>query len=159
VLLAGLVIIAALGLAVASREVASAPGPIGGVPELVLDPNTTPPRVLAALPHVGPVLANRLVEARTERPFSSLEDIQARVRGIGPVTLARIAPYLRRIESVSGPVPENLASTGGGTVAGKPKASRRKTIRRAMSNPKPAQVRIVANDGASQPNTVISPAR
>ena len=31
-------------------------------------------RALAALPHVGPALAQRLVEARTERPFSSLED-------------------------------------------------------------------------------------
>ena len=36
---------------------------------LRLDPNTVPPEVLTALPHVGPSLVNRWVTAREERPF------------------------------------------------------------------------------------------
>src|SRR5262249_53442055 len=95
VLLAGLVIVAGLGLEIAGRDVPSRWEPMAEPPELVLDPNTAPLRALAGLPHVGPALAQRLVEARTERPFSSLDDLQGRVRGVGPVTLARLEPYLR----------------------------------------------------------------
>jgi len=60
---------------------------------LRLDPNTVPPGVLTALPHVGPSLVNRWVTAREERPFRSLEDVRARVRGLGVATLGQIAPY------------------------------------------------------------------
>ena len=60
---------------------------------LRLDPNTVPPEVLAALPHVGSGLVDRWVKAREERPFRSLEDARARVRGLGPATLDQIAPY------------------------------------------------------------------
>jgi hypothetical protein len=61
---------------------------------LRLDPNTVPPGVLTALPHVGPSLVNRWVTAREERPFRSLEDARSRVRGLGKATLGQIAPYL-----------------------------------------------------------------
>src|SRR5438874_663438 len=94
-LLAGCAIIAAMGLEVASRDVPSTSESIVGVPDLALDPNTAPPRALTALPHIGPALANRIIEARSERPFTSLDDIRDRVRGVGPVTLTRIAAYLR----------------------------------------------------------------
>jgi len=50
---------------------------------------------LAQLPGIGPVLAKRIVELRsTQGPFRAVEDLR-RVRGIGPLTLARIRPYLR----------------------------------------------------------------
>jgi competence protein ComEA len=76
-------------------------GPPEPAPELVVDPNTAPPEVLMALPRLGPVLAGRIVAARREAPFSSLDDLDARVRGIGPATLAALKPYLR-IEPVPG---------------------------------------------------------
>ena len=63
-------------------------------PVLVIDPNTAPASVLEALPHVGPSLVQRLIEQREIRPFGSTDDLR-RVRGIGPVTLARLAPHLR----------------------------------------------------------------
>ncbi len=65
------------------------------VPVLVIDPNTAPASVLEALPHVGPSLVQRLIEQREIRPFGSTEDLRRRVRGLGPVTLARLAPHLR----------------------------------------------------------------
>jgi Helix-hairpin-helix motif len=65
----------------------------GRLEELRLDPNTAPPEVLTALPHVGASLVDRWVTAREERPFRSLEDARARVRGLGVATLGQIAPY------------------------------------------------------------------
>ena len=65
------------------------------VPVLVIDPNTAPASVLEALPHAGPSLVQRLVEQREIRPFGSTEDLRRRVRGLGPATLARLAPHLR----------------------------------------------------------------
>ncbi|MBV8130561.1 MAG: helix-hairpin-helix domain-containing protein [Planctomycetaceae bacterium] len=65
------------------------------VPVLVIDPNTAPSSVLEALPHVGPSLVKQLIEQREIRPFGSTEDLRRRVRGFGPVTLARLAPHLR----------------------------------------------------------------
>jgi competence protein ComEA len=50
---------------------------------------------LAQLPGIGPVLAKRIVESRSSQgPFRSVEDLR-RVRGVGPLTLERIRPYLR----------------------------------------------------------------
>jgi hypothetical protein len=63
------------------------------MPSLRLDPNTVPPQVLTALPHVGSALVDRWVKAREERPFRSLEDARARVRGFGAATLEQVAPY------------------------------------------------------------------
>jgi hypothetical protein len=93
--LAASVIAAALALAVSSE---SAPRSVGaGIvvgPELLLDPNTAPPRVLETLPHVGRTLVLQIVAARDDRPFTSLDDARRRVRGLGPATLAMLAPYL-----------------------------------------------------------------
>ena len=91
------------------------------VPVLVIDPNTAPASVLEALPHMGPSLVQRLIEQREIRRFESTEDLRRRVRGVGPATLARLAPHLRirtdgerpidvttvRIDSA--PVPSRLA--------------------------------------------------
>ena len=65
------------------------------VPVLLVDPNTAPASVLEALPHVGPSLARRLIEQREIRPFESIEELRLRVRGLGPATMARLAPHLR----------------------------------------------------------------
>ncbi len=62
---------------------------------LVLDLNAAPAEVLSALPSIGPKLAEQIVEARRLRPFVSIADFRGRTRGIGPATLARLAPHLR----------------------------------------------------------------
>lgn len=70
-------------------------GPFRAAPVLMLDPNSAPPEVLEALPHVGGALVKKIVEQREIRPFQSLGDLRHRVRGLGPATLARLAPHLR----------------------------------------------------------------
>jgi competence protein ComEA len=69
--------------------------PAERMPPLVVDVNTAPPEVLHALPRLGPVLVRRIVAAREEAPFRSLDDLDARVRGIGPATIAALRPFLR----------------------------------------------------------------
>jgi competence protein ComEA len=64
-------------------------------PDLRMDPNSAPPGALAALPRLGPVLVGRIVAESARRPFASLDDLDARVRGIGPSTVAALRPFLR----------------------------------------------------------------
>jgi competence protein ComEA len=144
-LLAILALAVGLGLRHASWDVPSAP-PTARVPDLVLDVNTAPEPVLAALPHVGPALVRRLVEARNQRPFTSPEDLKARVRGVGPVTLARIAPYLR-FEPASGSQPEP------------PEAPQRKTTRPRKRAPATIPPNLTAMTTPAQPRPITSPAR
>jgi competence protein ComEA len=90
---AGIVLTLALALAWTSRHTGrGAPPPD---PTLVIDPNSAPPAVLLALPKLGPVLVGRIVAERERQPFESLDDIDARVRGIGPATITSIRPYVR----------------------------------------------------------------
>ena len=66
---------------------AAAAGPV--------DLNTASVADLDALPGVGPVLAQRIVDHRTEHgPFTSVEQLDD-VSGIGPALYARIAPKVR----------------------------------------------------------------
>jgi competence protein ComEA len=158
VLLAILAMAVALGLGSASRDVRPSSEPVAKPPELVLDPNTAPLRALAALPHIGPALASRLDEARNERPFSSLEDLKDRVRGVGPVTLARIAPYLQ-IDVKPDSNPESLLASRGRQPARKPKASRRKTIRPVEPDPAAGSSRLAAIEASPHASRITSPAR
>ncbi len=68
-------------------------------PRLIVDPNRAPPEVLDVLPKLGPRLVARIVAARNEAPFRSIEDLDARIDGIGPVTMKALRPHLH-IESV-----------------------------------------------------------
>jgi hypothetical protein len=91
--LAAVALAGALALQVASQT-AESPSAAAALPELRVDPNTVPGQVLEALPHVGPTLVEHWVAAREDRPFASLDDARRRVRGLGPATLAELAPYL-----------------------------------------------------------------
>lgn len=71
------------------------PDDAGRLPELVVDLNAAPAELFSALPGIGPKLAERIVEARRGRPFASLDDLDRRIRGIGPATMARLSPHLR----------------------------------------------------------------
>jgi competence protein ComEA len=64
-------------------------------PRLVVDPNTAPPAVLSALPHLGPAMVKRIVAAREMAPFRSLGDLDTRVRGIGPATVESLRPFFQ----------------------------------------------------------------
>jgi competence protein ComEA len=55
--------------------------------------NDATAKQLEALPGIGPSLAQRILAARRERPFSSVEDLR-RVSGIGPKTLERLRPQI-----------------------------------------------------------------
>jgi hypothetical protein len=59
---------------------------------LPLDLNRADARALEVLPGIGPGRAQAIVRERTQAPFCSVRDL-ARVRGIGPVLVARIAPF------------------------------------------------------------------
>jgi competence protein ComEA len=69
--------------------------PVAPAPRLVVDPNTAPPAVFHALPKLGPAMVGRIVAARAVAPFRSIDDLDARVRGIGPATRAALRPYLQ----------------------------------------------------------------
>jgi hypothetical protein len=144
VLLAVLVIVAAVGLAIAGRDVGATSARMATPPEFVLDVNHAPLRALAALPHLGPTLARRLDEARTERPFSSLEEVRNRVRGIGPVTLARISPHLRIGTLPASAVrSEKLASAGPDRPGEVQRAPRRRGTRARKPASRPRQPGLV----------------
>ncbi|MEX2318193.1 MAG: helix-hairpin-helix domain-containing protein [Pirellulales bacterium] len=62
---------------------------------------------LAELPEIGPTLAQRIVDSRVSAgPYRDHEDLR-RVRGIGPVTLERVKPYLL-------PMPQRGSVAGAG---------------------------------------------
>lgn len=48
---------------------------------------------LQRLPSIGPVLAQRIIAARSERPFVTVEELR-RVPGIGPKTLEKLRPFV-----------------------------------------------------------------
>jgi competence protein ComEA len=64
-------------------------------PGQTLDVNTATEAELTQLPGVGPSLAARIVEYRTENgPFQSVDDLQ-NVSGIGPSKFEKMAPFVR----------------------------------------------------------------
>jgi competence protein ComEA len=87
-------LMASVLLAVAAGRSAPAGRPVP-VPPLVVDPNTAPAGVLMALPRLGPVLVARIVAERDARAFASLDEMESRVRGIGPATASALRPHLR----------------------------------------------------------------
>ena len=62
-------------------------------PSEPLDINSASLAELQKLPGIGPKLAQRIVDARTDRPFAALADVR-RVPGIGPKTLDKIKPHI-----------------------------------------------------------------
>lgn len=69
----------------------SAVGRITGAPALV-DVNAADLEALQSLPGIGPALAERILVARREQAFTSLEDL-VRVKGIGPATVERLRQH------------------------------------------------------------------
>ncbi|KGM08788.1 ABC transporter substrate-binding protein, partial [Cellulomonas bogoriensis 69B4 = DSM 16987] len=67
-------------------EVAGPGAPVSGT---LVDVNRADVSVLETLPGIGPVMAARIVEHRTARPFTSVDEL-IEVTGIGPKVLAGI---------------------------------------------------------------------
>jgi Helix-hairpin-helix motif len=135
-------------VAVAAIALGFLAGESGGVASgraraLKLDPNTVPPEVLTALPHVGASLVDRWVKAREERPFRSLDDARARVRGLGVATLGQIAPFFEFPEGGRVDVGRSASQKTVRT------AAKRRTVRRQ----KPASGKAV---GVGQPRLAAS---
>jgi competence protein ComEA len=71
------------------------------LPQL-LDPNTAAQNELARIPHIGDVLAQRIIQYREARKaavpdgivFRQLQDLDA-VQGIGPKLLEQMTPFFR----------------------------------------------------------------
>jgi competence protein ComEA len=100
-----------LGAAAALLAVRVFQGSAGRALELVtappLDLNRANPGDLLQLPGVGPVLANRIVEARDSRGgFRTADDLRT-IPGIGPARLEKVRPWVRvEGDLVPGPAPE-----------------------------------------------------
>ncbi|SFK05203.1 helix-hairpin-helix domain-containing protein [Cellulomonas sp. KH9] len=60
----------------------------------LVDLNTADAATLEGLPGVGPVLAERIVQHRTEHPFTTVDDLDD-VTGIGPALLADLRARVR----------------------------------------------------------------
>jgi Helix-hairpin-helix motif len=132
--LGGLTVAAALWLLLASRSHQVSSEQRGApLPKLVVDANTAPREVLAALPSAGPALAARLVRARQDRPLLSTDDAARRVRGLQAATLAQLAPYLN--------LPADPASSRAGEAIAPDRiatAPSKRTTRRTKVHPKTA---------------------
>jgi len=60
----------------------------------LIDLNAASPEELCLLPGIGPAMAGRVVELRRQRGRFSRVDELLDVRGIGPKTLAKLAPLV-----------------------------------------------------------------
>lgn len=63
------------------------------LPTEPIDLNLATLEELQRLPRIGPKLAERIVQARAQKPFHAVGDLR-RVSGIGPKTLEQIRPFV-----------------------------------------------------------------
>jgi DNA uptake protein ComE-like DNA-binding protein len=80
---------AVIGLGVTAAVAAKLLRRSRGQPHHV-DINSADPEALQRILHIGPGRASRIIALRSAQPFASLEELQARVEGIGPAVLAQI---------------------------------------------------------------------
>jgi len=89
--------------------------------QLRLDPNRAPAAELVLLPDIGPALAGRIMKYRacvTDGPaFRTAEDLD-RVPGIGPVTVAKLRPYLEFAMAPTSASGRALAQRTNASIAG-----------------------------------------
>jgi len=62
-------------------------------PQSPVNPNTADAQTLQRLNGIGPATARKIIGAREEKPFESIDDLQ-RVSGIGPATLDQLKDFI-----------------------------------------------------------------
>ena len=62
-----------------------------------VEANRAAPADLDAIKGIGPVMVERIVAARQQRPFADWRDFSSRVRGVGPATATRLSDHGLRI--------------------------------------------------------------
>ena len=62
-------------------------------PTTKIDLNRASAEQLRTLPGIGPTLTTRILDARRERPFRSVDDLR-RVKGVGAKTLDKLRPFV-----------------------------------------------------------------
>jgi uncharacterized protein YoxC len=100
---------------------------------LLVDINTADVKTLTQLPGVGDALASRIQE---QRPFVKAEDL-LRVPGLGKVTLARLAPFLRFDTALEGAQDES--------------EERLEAFTESVDEPKELSEEAVKDEAASRP--------
>ena len=74
-------------------KIKTVPGRAWHAPEKLWSVPESASEQLRTLPGIGPALATRILEARRERPFRSVDDLR-RVKGVGAKTLEKLRPFL-----------------------------------------------------------------
>jgi len=92
------------GLAAAPTQGSTLADPRGRRwPDMRVDLDRASAAELTVLPGIGPRLAERIVADRADHgAFATVDDL-ARVRGIGPALVRRIAPYTTQGRAEAGP--------------------------------------------------------
>jgi competence protein ComEA len=77
----------------AVREPTENKSKVPAPPPLLVDLNEATSAEFDQLPGIGPKLAQRIIEARAEKRFTSVQDLR-RVPGIGPKTFEKLRPHI-----------------------------------------------------------------
>jgi len=70
---------------------------LASAPAHAVEANRASPADLDAIKGVGPVMVERIVAARQQRPFADWRDFSSRVRGVGPATATRLSDHGLRV--------------------------------------------------------------
>ncbi|MFM1991082.1 MAG: hypothetical protein RJA99_4039 [Pseudomonadota bacterium] len=105
-----------------------------------VDANTASAEALESVSGIGPAIAKRIVDERRKGPYRSLDDLQARVRGVGEAKARRLAAAGLTV-GVAPPVA--AASRPGTAAAGVPTPAAAATA--------PARVIVGGLQGAGRP--------
>lgn len=113
-----------------------------------VDANTASAERLEALSGIGPAIAKRIVDERRRGPYRSLDDLQARVKGIGEAKARRLAAAGLTV----GPAPSAAGPSAAGTPAGRA-SSAGPSAGGASAPGTPAPVRVIVggSQGAGRP--------
>lgn len=95
---AGLVLTLLIGLPAFLSAAVTVPSSRSGGATAIVNINQASIEDLRSIRGIGPARARRIVEERARGPFRDLDDLSARVPGIGPTTATRLARNGLRVQ-------------------------------------------------------------